>query len=84
MYPPLVPGGTHSLAEEGVGDPNSDEGTDTVHGRGVRHCGILERYVQYFVIMILERIHKSVGVLEETIQIKERWLGRPFIKTCSS
>ena len=27
--PPLVPGGTYSLAREGV-DPNSDEGTDTV------------------------------------------------------
>jgi hypothetical protein len=27
----LVPGGTHSLAGEGVGEgPNSDEGTDTV------------------------------------------------------
>ncbi len=31
MYlPPLVPGGTHSIAGEGVGGPNSDEGTDTV------------------------------------------------------
>jgi hypothetical protein len=28
--PPMVPGGTHSLAGEGVGGPNSDEGTDTV------------------------------------------------------
>jgi hypothetical protein len=34
--PPLVPGGggTHSLAGQGVGDPNTDEGT-------CRHCGIL-------------------------------------------
>jgi hypothetical protein len=31
VSPPLVPGGgTHSLAGEGVGGPNSDEGTDTV------------------------------------------------------
>ncbi len=28
--PPLGPWGTHSLAGEGVGGPNSDEGTDTV------------------------------------------------------
>jgi hypothetical protein len=29
--PPLVPGqGTHSLAGEGLGGPNSDDGTDTV------------------------------------------------------
>ncbi len=37
MSPPLVPGGTHSLA----GGPNSDEGTDTV---------VLSVY-KYFVIM---------------------------------
>ncbi len=30
VSPPLIPGGTHSLGEEGVGDPSSDEGTDTV------------------------------------------------------
>ncbi len=30
VAPPLVTGGTHSLAEEEVGGPNSDEGTDTV------------------------------------------------------
>jgi hypothetical protein len=30
VCPSLVPGGTHSLGEEGVGDPSSDEGTDTV------------------------------------------------------
>jgi hypothetical protein len=28
--PPLVPGGTHSLEGEGLGDPNYNEGTDTV------------------------------------------------------
>jgi hypothetical protein len=28
--PPFGSGGTHSLAGEGVGGPNSDEGTDTV------------------------------------------------------
>jgi hypothetical protein len=28
--PPLGPRGTRSLAVEGVGGPNSDEGTDTV------------------------------------------------------
>jgi hypothetical protein len=28
--PPLVPEGTHLLSVEGVGGPNSDEGTDTV------------------------------------------------------
>jgi hypothetical protein len=28
--PPLVPGGTHSLGGEGMGGPNSDDGTDTV------------------------------------------------------
>ncbi len=28
--PPLVPGGAHSLAGEGVGGPTSDEGTGTV------------------------------------------------------
>jgi hypothetical protein len=28
--PLLVPGGTHSLAGEGLGGPNSDERTDTV------------------------------------------------------
>ncbi len=30
VCPSLVPGGSHSLAGEGVGDPSSDEGTDTV------------------------------------------------------
>jgi hypothetical protein len=28
--PPLVPGGAHSLAGEGVGGPDSNEATDTV------------------------------------------------------
>jgi hypothetical protein len=32
LPPPLVPGGggTHSLAGEGAGGPNSEEGTDTL------------------------------------------------------
>jgi hypothetical protein len=31
LFPPLDPRGeTHSLAGEGVGEPNSDEGTDTL------------------------------------------------------
>jgi len=37
VSPPLVPGGTHSLAGERVGGPKSDEGTDTA----VRTLGIL-------------------------------------------
>ncbi len=28
--PPMFPGGTHSLAGEGAGGANSDEGTDTL------------------------------------------------------
>ncbi len=30
LFVNLVPGGPHSLVGEGVGSPNSDEGTDTV------------------------------------------------------
>jgi hypothetical protein len=35
VSPHLVPGGTHSLAGEMVGGPNSDEGTDTCDPLGI-------------------------------------------------
>jgi hypothetical protein len=72
--PPVLGGGAHSLAREGLGSPNSDEGT----------CGTLHIYVPYFVGYDLTHdmgwtIVKIVGscfcsdLVDLPFRIKEKW-----------
>jgi hypothetical protein len=65
--PPLVPGGNPALGGEGVGGPNSDEGTDTV---------VIYSYICTFVFsslpsfVCIQKINSTMHTLQEVKESK--------------